>query len=549
MQKLFPSVSEAAPAAAASPDTPAPAPAPQDGTDTSDTSDATVAAPVRPFDWPPPEEDLDDWHVFQFDDAANAAATAPPAATPAAAPSAAQAPLKPSQTPTLKIVSPYADKPQAKTSFETPATEPIATPSFATPATAPIASPSFGTPATEPLGTPAPSIDTFATPETAPMEAPLPFATGDTTRIAAPFTAPPQQVDASASLGLSGALSESTLPARRVQTVSPVPAAAVSAEQPLKSTTVEVIARSSGQTARAPRRSWSWVGRTVVIGLALLATGEAAYIATMFVRAPAAAPQTAALFVQSDPVGAEILIDGQVRGKTPLRLDLPAGQHLLELRKDRVSRKLPLVLAAGAQASQYIELRPSEPEPRPGPTAAPPSNATPPAAPSQSGAATTASLNALAAAAANAAAAAPRPVPTVGWLIVRAPVTLSILRNGEAIGNSDDGRISIGAGRHELELSNSTAGYREAMAIQIVAGRETVLQPELPQSTLDVESTPRARVAIDGRDVGETPLNQLALTIGPHEIVFHHPDFPDKTVSTFIRVGTPAHVSVDLSTP
>jgi hypothetical protein len=525
MQKLFPSVSEAASTGPASPSSSAPAPEQQETSD----ANATVAMP-SPFAWPPPEEDLDDWHVFQFGDAA------------------APAPAKPSQTPTLKIVSPYTEKAPvpaaAPAAFQTPATEPIASP-FSTPATEPIASP-FGSPATEPLGTPTPAIapaaKTFATPDTAPMASPLvtastsaavpvpapaQFETPDTLVIPLPAAEPTRTSNTITSLGLTGALSEQTLPARRIQTVAPVPVTAQN-DPPLKSTTVEVIARSSAQAARSPRRSWSWLPRTLVIGLALFATGEAAYIATMFLRAPAATPQTAAFFVQSDPAGAEILIDGQVRGKTPLRLDLPPGQHQLELRKDRLVRKLPLVLAAGTQASQYIELRP-EPEPAPAPsTPAPAPAAAPPAA---------------------SVAPVTPPVPTIGWLVVRSPVTLSILRNGEAIGNSDDGRLAIGPGRHELELSNSTAGYREAMAIQIMAGRETVLQPELPQSTLDVESTPRARVSIDGRDVGETPLNQIALTIGPHEIVFRHPDFADKTVSTFIRVGTPAHVTVDLSTP
>jgi hypothetical protein len=44
-------------------------------------------------------------------------------------------------------------------------------------------------------------------------------------------------------------------------------------------------------------------------------------------------------------------------------------------------------------------------------------------------------------------------------------------------------------------------------------------------------------------------LAPIALTIGPHDIVFKHPDFPDRRVSTFIKVATPSHVSIDLSVP
>jgi len=142
-----------------------------------------------------------------------------------------------------------------------------------------------------------------------------------------------------------------------------------------------------------------------------------------------------------------------------------------------------------------------------------------------------------------------RPAGTTGWLVVQSSVTLSILRNGEAIGNSDDGRLAIAPGHHELELSNSSAGYREAMTIQIAPGQVTTLRPDLPQSTIDIEATPNAKVLIDGREVGETPLTQLALTIGSHDIVLRHPDFADRHVSAFIKVGTPAHVSVDFATP
>jgi hypothetical protein len=100
-----------------------------------------------------------------------------------------------------------------------------------------------------------------------------------------------------------------------------------------------------------------------------------------------------------------------------------------------------------------------------------------------------------------------------------------------------------------LELSNTAAGYREATTIRILPGQITTLRPDLPQSTLDIESTPNAKVVIDGREVGETPLAPIALTIGPHDIVFKHPDFPDRRVSTFIKVATPSHVSIDLSVP
>jgi hypothetical protein len=579
MQKLFPPVSQAATAGSASPDTPPPASA------AAEPAEAPPPAPVRPFAWPPPEEDLEDWHVFQFGDTPSAPAAVPPAtALPAASP-ATDAPtikLSVSQAPTLKLVSSHgeparpvepvreveaplahldvpshglediapadialADIALADTAelgsakAPLPETLPIisqhakanpnsafnaAMASFATPDTAPLATP-FATPRTAPIVSP------FATPETGPMAAPA---------FSSPITAPmPVPTDLAAPAAAATPTFEPTVtaptPLVAMRRSPPVP---VSTDPPLMSATVDVITRSAQaqtQVTQAAHGSWWWLRRAIVVALALLAIGEAAYIATLRLRTPPAVPLTAALFVQSQPAGAEILVDGQLRGKTPFRLDLPPGQHVLEVRKDKLSRRFPLVLAAGTQISQYIEMR--------GDADTAPTSAPPAAAP------TTPAAAAAAVQTPPAPAPVVRPVPAMGWLLVQSSIHLTVLRNGEAIGNSDDGRLALGAGNQELELSNTAAGYREATTIRILPGQVTTLRPELPQSTIDIESTPTARVSIDGHDLGETPLAQIALTIGPHDILFRHADFPERHVSAFIKVATPAHVSVDLGIP
>src|SRR5262249_40947422 len=155
-----------------------------------------------------------------------------------------------------------------------------------------------------------------------------------------------------------------TVPARR---------ASAAVDPPLMSATVEVITRSAqaqAQQTRKPQtvvRDVSWIRRAIVITLALLAIGEAAYIMTLRLRAPAVAATTGALFVQSQPADADIYVDGTLRGHAPLRLDLPPGQHTLELRKGKQSRSFPLVIAAGTQLSQYVEMRGEEAAPTPAP--------------------------------------------------------------------------------------------------------------------------------------------------------------------------------------
>jgi hypothetical protein len=50
---------------------------------------------------------------------------------------------------------------------------------------------------------------------------------------------------------------------------------------------------------------------------------------------------------------------------------------------------------------------------------------------------------------------------------------------------------------------------------------------------------------IDGRVVGQTPLANLSLPIGSHEVVFMHPQFGEKRQTVVVTVGGIARVTQD----
>ncbi len=494
MQKLSSSVTDG-PGSGPAPSTAEQQPAvPQAKAKKEATSEEPPTVPL--FAWPPPEEDLDDWHVFSF------------------------------KTETAK-------------STATAITQPLVQPSSLA-ATQPIAQ------------QPMPTVSQPAAREVTREAAPVPHTA---TVVRMPLNATSRRSAAAAAIAA----------------IADAPAAAAEPEPHAAPAAVAVpVSTDTG------RGSWGWLSRTIVAAITLIAVGEAAYIATPLVRARLQATRAPArIVVQSEPTGADVLIDGQLRGQTPLSAELPAGQHVLELRKNNLLRRLPMILDAGARSNQYIELRASDAQAlapasaaAPAPTAAsgaapspntsaavatpqPTQSHTQPAQPQPVPPAHVPAMTPAAAAAVlapDAQAPAPRPVPVVGWLVVQSPLTLSILRNGELIGSSDDGRLKLAPGRHEVELTNTAAGYREATTIQINAGQQTVLRPDLPQSTIDITATPSAKVFIDGQEVGDTPLSQLALPIGSHDILFRHPDFGDRHVTTFIKVGTPSRASIDFST-
>ena len=55
-----------------------------------------------------------------------------------------------------------------------------------------------------------------------------------------------------------------------------------------------------------------------------------------------------------------------------------------------------------------------------------------------------------------------------------------------------------------------------------------------------------ADVWIDGERVGETPIGNVSVPIGPHEIVFRHPQLGEQVVRATVTAGEAARVSVDM---
>ena len=69
---------------------------------------------------------------------------------------------------------------------------------------------------------------------------------------------------------------------------------------------------------------------------------------------------------------------------------------------------------------------------------------------------------------------------------------------------------------------------------------------EWPNGTIALNAQPWADVWIDGTHVGETPIGNYALPIGPHEVVFRHPDLGEQKYAATVTLSAPARLSVDM---
>ena len=147
--------------------------------------------------------------------------------------------------------------------------------------------------------------------------------------------------------------------------------------------------------------------------------------------------------------------------------------------------------------------------------------------------------------------ASPVPVPVVpalapGAVSIALAFQVQVYEHGQFIGMNDRDRLPLAAGPHDLEFVNDSLHYRATQHLTISTGRTSTVKPKLPTSALNVNATPWAEVFLDGQSLGETPLGNVQVPIGPHRLVFRHPQLGEQTQSIVVTVGDAAHASADL---
>jgi hypothetical protein len=136
--------------------------------------------------------------------------------------------------------------------------------------------------------------------------------------------------------------------------------------------------------------------------------------------------------------------------------------------------------------------------------------------------------------------------PQTGGFRISAPVELHVLDGERVLGSSGDGPIIVRAGRHQFEFVNSVIGYRVRREVEITPGQIAALSIAIPNGRLNINATPWASVWIDGTAYGETPLGNLSIAPGEHEIVFRHPQLGERRERTIVRPDVPGRVAVNM---
>jgi hypothetical protein len=130
-----------------------------------------------------------------------------------------------------------------------------------------------------------------------------------------------------------------------------------------------------------------------------------------------------------------------------------------------------------------------------------------------------------------------------GGVRFSSPIELSVLEGDRVLGSTADGPIVTTAGTHQLDLMNTALGFRVHQTVTIRAGALTPVTITPPLGRVSINAEPWAQVTIDDRPVGDTPIANVSVSLGEHQVVFRHPQLGERRETVVVRADAPARVS------
>jgi len=352
-----------------------------------------------------------------------------------------------------------------------------------------------------------------------------------------------------------------------------VPIRADSDNDPLANFHVEDAA-GVATTTRAPaarrvvsKKIVSGIVAAVVLSVAAAAT--IVYARQRLNSAPAAKPaQSERARLNSRPEGASVIVDGIARGVTPLDLTLAAGPHDVLIRNDAGERRLVVNVEAGTRVSENVDMPVaatsgqldimSEPSGARVAVDGASAGRTPvkvrSLAPghhvvvvSDGTTSVNRSVDVTVGATVNMfiSLATPANGPT-GTVTFDSPLELRLLEDGHLLGLSNGAPLVLGPGKHRLDLVNDSLEMKLTRTVTVEAGKTAHVAVPAPNGTIFVNASPWADVNVDGRSIGVTPLGDVAVAVGTHEIVWRHPQLGEKRKTVVVGAQTPVRLTMDM---
>jgi hypothetical protein len=306
------------------------------------------------------------------------------------------------------------------------------------------------------------------------------------------------------------------------------------------------------------------VGLVMAAFAALSDSGGGAPAALTATSAPVVISDSTVTFTSS-PSGASVYIDGKLAGQTPVSMRIPVGTHVAELRSGNATRSGSLTVEAGKIATQHVDFGASQAvgglQISSDPTGAQVAidgvlkGVTPLKVPEISPGAHRVTVSSgrtsvdrtvevMAGSVATVVVSVPVVAPT-GFVEIDAPMDLEVFEDGRHLGSGRSLRFSLPAGRHTLDVVNRTFSFRTQTTVTVAGGRTVAVNIPMPSGTLSINALPWAEVWVDGKNIGQTPIGNLTVSLGTHEVIWRHPEHGERRQLVLVNGPDPVRLGID----
>ena len=281
---------------------------------------------------------------------------------------------------------------------------------------------------------------------------------------------------------------------------------------------------------------------------------------------------TGTITVDSVPAAAEVRLDGEVVGVTPLSITAEEGRRAIEVRHQQHTQRITVNVVRGDTTHNLVEfvappqssaevsseiLITSEPSVAQVSIDGVVRGATPLVVPNLTagshavfvygaGGQVSRSIDVAAGRPQSLHVLLPPNPAGPGWISLGAQPAFSVFDGGRLVGVAGAGPIALSPGTHSLELVNEELALRLRQRVVVQSGVTTTVTPALPRGALTITAQPWAEVWVNDERVGETPLGNLPLPVGQYEILLRHPEFGERKSHVRVTADTPARVNVDM---
>jgi serine/threonine-protein kinase len=215
---------------------------------------------------------------------------------------------------------------------------------------------------------------------------------------------------------------------------------------------------------------------------------------------PSNGSSSSPLELTSDPPGARVTIDGAAHGVTPQTVPLSPGPHAVTISDGTTTTKRTVTAVAGVTSTWMASFAPA--------------------------------------------------AASAGWVTIKSAIELQVREAGSLLGVTSVDRLMLPAGRHTLDVSSAPLGFQTTVSFDVQPGRTAAATVPIPNGTLSLNALPWANVTLDGQALaGTTPFANLEVMIGPHEIVWKHPQLGERRETVLVTAKAPVRRVLDWKAP